>query len=336
MIIRASSFRSALRMQIVDHHATQRHSATIESLQAGRGLAALAVVLLHCSLAGHDFGRPFLGYQLFRYGYLGVDFFFVLSGFIIYHSTVGKNRTVSEYAMARFRRVYLPYWPVGIAMALAYTLLPGVSAANPQWSWLPTLTLAPVDANPALSVAWTLKHEILFYALFGLFYFSRLLPLGLAAWTLCILLLGDQLPFRTINFEFLFGIAAAISYRHLRVRPWLLLVAAGFVALWIALGANESARILIGAAMAFIVAPLAQLERNGLVVPKALIWLGGISYSLYLVHEPFISAVARVVHGSWPIFIAGALVSIAAGFAYHYAIEKRVIRKQANPEVFRA
>jgi peptidoglycan/LPS O-acetylase OafA/YrhL len=116
----------------------------------------------------------------------------------------------------------------------------------------------------------------------------------------------------------------------------MLLLALGFVALWIITGANETNRILIGAAMAFVVAPLAELERNGLVVPKPLIVLGAISYSLYLVHEPFISAVARVVHGSWPIFIAGAVVSLVAGFVYHYAVEKRVIRKRANPEVFQA
>jgi exopolysaccharide production protein ExoZ len=337
MILPTSSQRHGGKPTLrADEISKRNRRGTIESLQAGRGAAALAVVLLHCSLAGHDFGGPYLGYQLFRFGYLGVDFFFVLSGFIIYHSTVGKNRTVGEYVMARFRRVYLPYWPVGIAMALAYTLLPGVSAANSQWSWLPTLTLAPVDANPALSVAWTLKHEILFYALFGIFYFSGLLPVGLAAWALAILLLGDHLPFRTINLEFFFGIAAAISYRHLRVRPWLLLVAPAFVALWVVMGADEADRIFVGAAMAFIVAPVAELERSGLRVPKPLIQLGAVSYSLYLVHEPFISAIARLIHGSWPILIAGAVASVAAGFAYHYAVEKRVIQQRANPEVFEA
>ena len=80
-------------------------------------------------------------------------------------------------------------------MALLYLALPGVSEGNRDWSWLPTLTLAPVDANPALSVAWTLKHEILFYVLFGLFYYCRVLWLGLAVWAIGIVLVGTHIPF---------------------------------------------------------------------------------------------------------------------------------------------
>ena len=91
---------------------------TIGTLQGGRGLAALGVVLHHAGLAAGAFAGPFLGQSLLNLGYLGVDFFFVLSGFIIYHSTADRGRSLGQYSVARFRRVYLPYWPDGVGMAL--------------------------------------------------------------------------------------------------------------------------------------------------------------------------------------------------------------------------
>src|SRR6478752_6232297 len=153
---------------------------TINSLQVGRGLAALAVVCHHSQIAAHDFGGTSV--PLLSYGYLGVDFFFVLSGFIIFHSTVGRGKTVADYAVARFRRIYLPYWPVGIAIGLLYTAFPHLSAADREWSWLPTITLLPLTSGTALSVAWTLKHGILFYLVFGAAYFGRVLWPTLILW----------------------------------------------------------------------------------------------------------------------------------------------------------
>src|SRR5262245_55891859 len=99
----------------------------IESLQAGRALAALAVVFHHAGMAARDFAHPIVGQSIFDLGYLGVDFFFVLSGFIIYHSTADRSKTAGDYAVARLKRIYVPYLPIGIAIALLYSLLPTVS-----------------------------------------------------------------------------------------------------------------------------------------------------------------------------------------------------------------
>jgi exopolysaccharide production protein ExoZ len=306
---------------------------TIDSLQAGRGLAALAVVVLHSAIAARDFGGHADRFPLASYGYLGVDFFFVLSGFIIFHSTVGRGRSARDYAAARFRRVFLPYWPVGLAMAAAYVAAP----PDHSWAWLPTLTLAPVEAAPALNVAWTLKHEILFYLLFGLFYYAELLPLGLVAWLAAILLGPDVLPFRAINLEFFFGIAAAVLFRARRAHPALIGMAALPLAGWVLLGAGEPSRVLVGLAFALAIAPVAQLEERGrFVVPAPLVWLGAASYSLYLVHSPIVSVVARLLRGHyWGLFGAGVAASLLAGFGYHLLVERRVIRKKANPEVFK-
>ena len=70
-------------------------------LQVGRGVAALLIVLHHCSLGAEKFygSEPFYGF--WEFGSIGVDFFFVLSGFIIYwaHSkdTKGVRSAVSYF-----------------------------------------------------------------------------------------------------------------------------------------------------------------------------------------------------------------------------------------------
>jgi exopolysaccharide production protein ExoZ len=291
----------------------------IQSLQAGRGIAASAVILHHSVIAAHNFGQAAPGYAVLSRGYIGVDFFFVLSGFIIFHSTVGRGKSLRDYAGARFRRIYLPYWPIGLVVALAYVAMPHLSAGNRDWAWLPTLTLLPVDSAPALSVAWTLKHEMLFYILFGLFYFSRLLPLGLAAWGFGIAIL-PHVPFQAINVEFFMGMLAAILYRERQASPALLIFAPVPFLLWIYLGATDETSILTGLGFMLIIAPIAQMEREErFVVPRWLVFLGAASYALYLVHTPLISAVARFS----PAIMATAIaVSFAGGIAYHLWIEK--------------
>lgn len=301
----------------------------IQSLQAGRGIAAAAVIVLHSAMAAHDFGQPMPGYAILSRGWIGVDFFFVLSGFIIFHSTADRGHSLSHYALARFRRIYLPYWPIGLAVALAYVVLPSLSAGNHEWSWLPTLTLLPVDARPALNVVWTLQHEMLFYILFGLFYFSRLLPLGLFAWGLGIAFGLPHLAFEPINVEFFMGMLACLAYRYRVAHPAMILFALPAFLLWGYFGATEDTRILAGLGFAFIIAPIAQLERYGrFAVPRWLVFLGAASYSLYLVHPVLISAVARI---SPAIFVSGIAFSFAGGIAYHLWIEKPLLRHARPP-----
>jgi len=300
----------------------------INVLQAGRAIAALAVVVHHAATAARDFVDPFPGLSILRTGRFGVDFFFVLSGFIIYHSTVVKRRGLGDYAWARVRRLYLPYWPAGIGLALLYLFLPAISQADRSWRWLPTLTLLPAG-EPALSLAWTLQHEAFFYALFGLLFFSRLLWPGLAVWALAIVALpSGSIPLATINLEFLMGIGIALLYRR-GIGHWLLLpVAVGLVCLWAWQDRGADHSLLIGLACACAILQLSLMERIGAItVPKWLVFLGGASYALYLVHGVAISVVARIVPPTVPaILAAGTAASIAGGIAYYCFVERPLLR----------
>lgn len=300
----------------------------INVLQAGRAIAALAVVVHHAATSARAFVGPFPGVETIRTGRFGVDFFFVLSGFIIYYSTVEKGHRLGGYAWARVRRLYLPYWPVGIGLALLYLLLPTVSEGNRTWDWLPTLTLFPVGV-PALSVAWTLQHEALFYAVFGLLYFSGLLWLGLAAWALAILALpAGSMPFATINLEFLMGIGVALLYRR-GIGHWLLFPAAvALVGLWAWQDTGADHSLIIGLACACAILQFALLEQRGAIrVPDWLVYLGGASYALYLVHNVTISIIVRIMPQSVPlILVAGTAASLVTGIAYYSLVERPLLR----------
>src|SRR5689334_14287783 len=163
----------------------------INTLQYCRAVAALAVLFAHAMIATAAFVAPPPGViqTLAMKGFLGVDFFFVLSGFIIMHAHMDDARTAGaamRYAIKRLRRIYIPYLPVSIGLIVLYLLVPTVSRGNRDWGMLTSLTLFPTSHPPALVVAWTLSHEILFYSLFLVRYFSRHGTAFVLAWAVGI------------------------------------------------------------------------------------------------------------------------------------------------------
>lgn len=153
------------------------------SLELGRGIASLAVVAHHAaSSAGAFTGQQ--SPDWFRHGALGVDFFFVLSGFIIYHTHAGQSGMAAarQYLARRVRRIYVPYLPIAALLVAAYWLLPGLSQGDREWGLFTTLTLLPSGAPPALSVAWTLVFEMAFYLVFLVSFFTSRFWLFVVAW----------------------------------------------------------------------------------------------------------------------------------------------------------
>lgn len=138
------------------------------------------MLLHHAVLTTNAFFED-VDYPFFARGLLGVDFFFILSGFIIAFASsrmLAAGKTLGEYFSHRVVRIYVPYLPVGVALYFAYQLLPDLSAADREIGLLTSLTLLPTAEATALSVAWTLKHELLFYFLFASIFISRALFIG--------------------------------------------------------------------------------------------------------------------------------------------------------------
>jgi exopolysaccharide production protein ExoZ len=148
------------------------------TIQLLRGMAAIIVVMYHAHglivKRAAEFGAEHAFWltenQFIKIGAIGVDVFFVLSGFIIFY-TSRNSSDLMLYIKKRTARIY-PIWFVAITFMVIISLLPGTSAVFDVKHVLYSLLLIPhyFDGRivPFIEIGWTLNYEILFYSLFGL------------------------------------------------------------------------------------------------------------------------------------------------------------------------
>lgn len=147
----------------------------IEELQWMRGLMTLLVLLGHVNLAIDSS----LFHGVFVQGYCGVDWFFVLSGFLLRY-TYRSSENVFNFCKKRFIRIYPVYWLYTlIALCLAIASKAILHRDLVYWISLDfsgivrSLLLFPTNIGinelPILAPAWTLPYEIFFYIFFMLY-----------------------------------------------------------------------------------------------------------------------------------------------------------------------
>ncbi|MFF7686638.1 acyltransferase family protein [Streptomyces syringium] len=175
-----------------------RGKGRLRALDGLRLLAALMVALYHYGGRGGEVEQawgasprrefPTLS-GVFAYGCLGVQIFFVISGFVICMS--GWGRPLRSFFASRVSRLYPAYWAAIALVTLAFAL-PWVAYRTVSPSDLLvnlTMLQQPVGAQRVLGVCWTLWAELRFYALFALFVVlpgatRRRVVLFCAVWTL--------------------------------------------------------------------------------------------------------------------------------------------------------
>ena len=319
------------------------------SLQVCRAVAALLVVLFH--LGGTFAQDKYFGFKaidsVFAWGDAGVDFFFVLSGFLIatvHRKDFGRPEALPRYLLKRTVRIYPTYWIICIAVSLAALAVPALRQALPSDAlvFLKALVLIPQDpdvvgglGSPILFVAWSLQYEMLFYAVFALFILHRGLGL-LAVAALLAVNLGCKFgsactfpaSFVASNMIFLFamGVGAAYLVRSRLSLPNPLVVAAVAGAAFVGFGAYEvwvgreaiavDRRLVFGALAAVLIVALARAEDAGALVAKQRLpaLLGDASYALYLLHIPIISVLCKLLvqlHVSNRLLLVCAFVAVA-------------------------
>ncbi len=323
-------------------------------IQAGRGVAALLVVFFH---AGRMLSLPqYVGHvpwgNGFRFGHAGVDFFFVLSGFIITYvlrHDVGNLARLPRYAWRRLTRIYPIYWVVTAAV-IVLTLFSRDAAERLQtWQIVASFLLLPHAQEPLVGVAWTLEHEMLFYLAFALAIIWR--PLGILMIYVCVLttiagrlgfLSGDLLGFfdSPYHLEFLMGIASAlivVRYRCPMPRVLMITGAIAFIAIGVAEDTNllEVAGLfsilLFGAACAAILIGAATAERAGaLRIGRGGALLGAASYSVYLTHTLVIGLTAHLMAWcgiiaflpDWSMLLIVVCAAGTAGLLLYWFVER--------------
>ncbi len=332
------------------------HLPRLASIEAGRAFAATIVVLYHVDkyyFASAKYWPDAIFAGLFSFGHAGVEFFFVLSGLIItmaHANDIGRPGRVGNFFKNRVARIFPLYWLCLALMIAELLLAPGYSRRLDAGSILASVLLIGPDPHAALLfVGWTLFHEMLFYALFGLAIWRPGLGLPLLAiWLLAAALLPQfcavpAYPIGLIDLLFGLGIAAGLVLRRGEL-PAPGLIAALGVALFLFTGIAEScwhitARTLqlfgygLGAMLALV--GLVSFERrHGLRLPQMLRLTGKASYSIYLTHmlilPPLVWAAEMAdATRDVPAPLAFALLFVAAmgcGIIVHLAVEVRLVR----------
>lgn len=328
---------------------TERRGEKLIGIQLGRAVAAMLVVLYH----GGRMLPQYLGHiglaNYFTFGNAGVDFFFVLSGFIIFYvhrQDIDDPARLGHYIFRRITRVYPIYWAV--------TLLGiGLLVARRDWAGLaPTQVMAsifliPTAQLPIVGVGWTLWHEMAFYTVFAVLIFSRTIGLLVIALWASVVAYGifvphtDTLPHFIENpyhIEFVFGALAAYLARAKPVRMAPMLAGLGiFAFLAIGLTLNDLAikhefvgRVMYGLSSALIVYGLAAWESGGnLRYPAWAAYLGAASYSIYLIHTFLLGWMGKLAakiaapdSAANLLYILAAVIAVAGGCALYQFVER--------------
>lgn len=339
-------------------------SHSYESLQVCRGIAAFLVMLLHLGFAiaaPKYFGIAGFGIPV-SFGHTGVEFFFVLSGFIITYvhwNDISRPSALPRYLQRRFVRIYPIYWIVFIGVFLAALAIPETRVAVLHDSGLifKSLALMPLDlahtSAAVIVVGWTLEYEVAFYAIFALAIINRWLIVIAVLLLLCTYVScahGCEFPasFVAKNITPLFGIGALVAVFERKgwtVRRPIAVVSIATVCFF-ALGIAEIVdraftstslqRIFLGLASGLIIAGLVGWEKGKVQKPNfgVLQLLGDASYVLYLVHYPLISALSKICVRLLPRTYFGAAIAygvilgacLTVAVAVHLWIEKPLLR----------
>ncbi|MCX5206715.1 acyltransferase [Streptomyces sp. NBC_00237] len=312
----------------------------LPSLTGMRFVAAVLVFFFHSSLMGPEPINPFSGDAAETYaqvvskaGWVGVSFFFILSGFVLTYSA-RPHDTPRRFIRRRVAKLF-PNHAVTFAAAMIL-----FAAATTTWrQWLPNLFMVHpwvpradtyISVNPP---SWSLGCELFFYLCFPLLYrwIKKISPARLWVWAAGVvaavivvpalgygLLPGGTMPtgfpvsevqywavymlppVRTL--EFVLGILLArmvLSGRWIRIPlvPVVLLLVTGYVLSfqvpWL-YGLNATVVI----PLALLIPTMAVRDLRGdssLFRGRVMLWLGEVSFAFYMVHGVVLTEVRKLI-----------------------------------------
>ncbi len=330
----------------------------IYGIQYCRAVAAIFVVLYHVGTTAEAYNRESIFSLLFNYGKYGVDFFFVISGFIIFNAhfeDIGVKGKSIIYLKKRFFRIYPIYFIILTIKVLIFICL-SIQIPENQRSFayfLNSYLLLPLENQyPFLSVAWTLSFEITFYTYFLLAMKMQkrtffLLTLG---WMLLIIFYNIiNLKYNFIlnhllnsyNIEFIIGVFASLIYREKKFLNIGLKVVVIIFLLFLFIEKTESdllMRMVLGSCFGIIVLLSAYVSRitkisHSNVIDKTLLSIGNASYSIYLVHTLVITAIYKTLINLINIDYLGfvtLIFSLIIGIALWKFIESPLLKFTQN------
>jgi len=305
-------------------HAANR----IVFLDGLRGIAILLVVLYHAYTRWSDlvpYGERYAHFPLAQLGWLGVELFFMISGFVIY-MTLEKCRSFGEFLYRRWLRLFPAmllvslgvYWTAGFfserpaGAPHLQDLVPGLTFIDPWW----IRRIFRTDQGVLEGVFWSLFVEAKFYLFFGFIFFAagrtwakRALGLAFTASLLayCAARLANSPALTSLSGILDFGLSFAyfgwflvgtLAYelcKHHERGKLALVCLLGIILSWYEGWSHHSAAVALAAAtiVTLFMASIYWRRLADALTVRPLLFFGFISYPFYLMHENLMIAMVR-------------------------------------------
>lgn len=323
-----------------------------ENIQILRAVAVLLVLLFHLEVAS------------FAFGYLGVDLFFLISGFLM--PVILHKYNATSFIVARISRIYPALILVTlVTFAVGYLLLIPYEYSGMSWSAISAAASASniyfylnsgyfdqsIETQPLLHT-WSLGNEFMCYVVVSIFLvFKRnergksLFAISTAIISAAIFIIFVVAQKDGVNYynpfprAFLFFLAFYVSSKKWQLNGGHAIVVSGIaigllVLVWgpsLAASQYPSLSVFAVAAAGLPILMLQKTLPMPAPVRGAAVWLGDISYSIYLWHWPLIvfeKVYLRNFRLNYKEMILIAVTTLIVATASYYLIERRRIFRQ--------
>ena len=324
----------------------------LKSLDSLRGLAAFGVLLGHYTYVYGRYFPPLKGSEFFNLEVLtrGVELFFILSGFVIFYS-LQNEFSVINFAKKRFIRLYPTYWICIIITfaTVSFFGLPRLEVSVNDMLLNFTMLQQVFYAKNVDNSYWTLVPELFFYVIMGVLFWSKLLKniyLVSIVWLLLSLvhlhLYHIKFVGLLLNLDYIQYFISGIMFYKLRndksdYKAWSIL----FIAFLFSMIRVENNNVLFTLNIPSIVIYglflLFIFEKLKILEIKPLLFLGKISYALYLIHQHIgyvIINYTKAYFDSMWVIVPPILVSILLATLVTFYFEKPAI-KYLKSKLFR-
>jgi len=322
----------------------------VGNIQLLRVIAAFFVITVHMDKLFNS-----VGVSLHLWG--GVDIFFVISGFIMVHTTKNAKISAATFFINRITRIIPLYWAITFMVYLVSLLAPFLlqGTSSDVGNLIKSLFFIPFQRPdgriaPDLFVGWSINYEMFFYVIFtiGLMASRYKTSLATIGGMLALLVIfgsvtdSDSIVInfytRPLMLEFVFGmiIAFCTNLSPINANGPLKVGIIGFMAIGfisIIMGPillpQTPHLLLYGIPSTIIVFTAVLLEKCNVTIRNPLVLLlGNATYSIYLTH-PFVTQAFQMmgekVHATGSLSVALIAMTLfcvsVVGIAVHYFIE---------------
>ncbi|SFN47809.1 Peptidoglycan/LPS O-acetylase OafA/YrhL, contains acyltransferase and SGNH-hydrolase domains [Chryseobacterium oleae] len=320
----------------------------LNNLQILRGISALLVCCFHFKEYINFKDLP-IGNILFAKGSIGVSVFFVISGFIMAFTTLKKDFSIhtSKEIKLFYKRRIIRIVPLYFLLSAGWMIIGGTLMFYFHGEGLrrlihSVLFLPQKDTFPVLYLGWSLNYEMFFYLIFGLsLFFKKGRYIFISVFFIATYMAGLLFPTENaylkmvsshLNLYFVVGILFALLLDKISIRKiWAQVLCTAGILLFSAFLFNfiviSNSLLVLFVVSLFVLSFLLLDYTLHFKGNRLLIFLGDISYSLYLSH-PFVELFFRrfKVEGylNIPYFILKLIIVIGLAAFLYYFVEKKI------------